>query len=132
MYEENRIQEFFEGITSVAIGKEVLYSAFELGRRLQYSPSDYTREIEELDPDEKIHLSRTMLQTIHRESSTDKIDYDASGWFVTEAGANSLILDSESPEARDLRDWLFKKVIPTIVRTGAFQGVPISKPPSIF
>lgn len=45
--------------------------------------------------------------------------------FVDEAGMWSLLIRSNKPEAANIQDWLFSKVLPEIRRTGGYRGTAV-------
>lgn len=69
----------------------------------------------------------TAATSNHCPDDTKMIDYQQgrgrAALFVSEPGLYLLIMESKSPLARDFKDWLARKVLPDIRRTGSFGDV---------
>lgn len=74
--------------------------------------SDVSMTVKRLEEDEKL------IQTVLVSGQGREM------WFINESGLYNLIFQSRKPEARAFRKWVTNEVLPSIRRTGQYNGKP--------
>lgn len=101
-------------IRAVTINEEPWFVARDIAGVLDYSDAEaMTRK---LDEDEKQNLQ--IVGFGPRGAS-----------LISEAGLYSAILTSQKPEAKRFKRWVTHEVLPSIRKTGGYQGAPAAKLP---
>lgn len=102
--------------TAIEIDGEAWFIAKEICRFLEIA--NPSREVEDLDEDEKMLYSMSISNKLQ------------SLIIVNESGLYNLIFRSKKPSAKRFRKWVTKTVLPTIRKTGSFDGIDRKKLPN--
>lgn len=102
--------------TAIEIDGEAWFIAKEICRFLEIA--NPSREVEDLDEDEKMLYSMSISNKLQ------------SLILVNESGLYTLIFRSKKPSAKRFRKWVTKIVLPTIRKTGSFDGIDRRKTPN--
>ncbi len=112
---ETKLQVFYNEESNVNIRMEEInnqpwFIAKDVCTALELS--EVSNTVKRLDDDEK--LTRIVFVSGQRREM----------WFVNESGLYNLIFQSRKPEARSFRKWVTCEVLPSIRRTGSYNGKP--------
>lgn len=102
--------------TAIEINGEAWFIATEVCKLLDLS--NVPREVATLDDDEKL------LYEIRISGQRRKVN------IINESGLYALIFKSGKPTAKRFRKWVTKVVLPTIRKTGSFDGIDRKKLPN--
>jgi prophage antirepressor-like protein len=122
------LQELYQGVDTYDIDGKTYYNARQIGMKLGIGDSAVRKAIRNMDREKSKLVTKSMSSQysngnsrIHPESG------DRGEYFLRESGVFDLIIQSRTPEAEAITDWICIEVIPSIARTGQYwePGPPI-------